>query len=162
MEIISRKEAISKGLKYYFTGKPCKYGHISRRISINGTCNCCKAYTDKLYRNTHQKQINTYHKEWRRNNTSKNRNIHKRYRQNNPHKLRALCMKRIAYKSFRTPIWSNLEAIKAIYANCPEGHHVDHIIPLQGKLVSGLHVPENLQYLTAEENLAKGNKFEVI
>lgn len=61
----------------------------------------------------------------------------------------------------RTPKWADLEAIKEYYKNCKEGYHVDHIIPLQGKLVSGLHVENNLQYLTAYDNLSKGNKFDI-
>jgi hypothetical protein len=55
--------------------------------------------------------------------------------------------------------WSNLEEISLIYSKCPEGYHVDHIVPLQGTYVSGLHVSANLQYLTAEENIKKHNKF---
>lgn len=57
------------------------------------------------------------------------------------------------------PPWADLDKIKQIYARCPEGHHVDHIIPLKGVNVCGLHVESNLQYLTAEENLKKSNKF---
>lgn len=70
----------------------------------------------------------------------------------------------IQYKTKRTlatPLWANLDEIKNIYNKCPEGYHVDHIIPLQGDLVCGLHVENNLQYLTIEENLKKSNKFAV-
>lgn len=57
-----------------------------------------------------------------------------------------------------TPPWADLQAIQEIYLNCPKGYHVDHIIPLNGKEVSGLHIPDNLQYLPAIENLKKSNK----
>ena len=68
---------------------------------------------------------------------------------------------RKALKLDRVPAWADLNKIKEIYTNCPKGYHVDHIVPLQGALVSGLHVENNLQYLTAEDNLKKSNKFEI-
>lgn len=60
----------------------------------------------------------------------------------------------------RTPRWADKKKIVLIYSECPTGSHVDHIIPLNGKNVCGLHVPENLQYLPASENLRKHNKFD--
>lgn len=58
-----------------------------------------------------------------------------------------------------TPTWSEASQIHDFYRNCPAGYHVDHIIPLRGKIdgrpVSGLHIISNLQYLLASENRKK-------
>lgn len=59
-----------------------------------------------------------------------------------------------------TPAWANKDAIAAIYKEAGlSGLHVDHIVPLKGKTVSGLHVEANLQLLTPAENMKKGNRY---
>lgn len=76
--------------------------------------------------------------------------------------------KRRAARLRRTPPWADEAAIRAIYARARAltvetgiEHHVDHEVPLQGRLVSGLHVEHNLQILTGSENSRKRNRFEV-
>lgn len=73
----------------------------------------------------------------------------------------AKAAKRRAQKLSATPAWLTDEQklkIRAVYESCPKGFHVDHIIPLQGRSVCGLHVPWNLQHLPAVENIRKGNR----
>jgi hypothetical protein len=67
---------------------------------------------------------------------------------------------RRSYLKKITPAWADLDKIRAIYAGCPEGHQVDHVIPIRGRRVSGLHVEGNLQYLTNTENKRKLNSFD--
>ncbi len=84
------------------------------------------------------------------------------YLRTHPEKRKAGSAKYRAAKLQRTPKWltsKDLNQICNFYESCPEGYHVDHVIPLQGKNVSGLHVLENLQYLPATENLRKSNKW---
>lgn len=85
--------------------------------------------------------------------------IDKNYYINNRNEFKARNAQRRAAKIHATVGWADLSKIKQIYLDCPEGYHVDHIIPLQGELVCGLHVESNLQYLTPFENYSKGNKF---
>ena len=82
----------------------------------------------------------------------------RRWYEKNKDKQNAKSNMEKAAKLQRIPPWADLNAIKEFYLNRPEGYHVDHIVPLRGKAVSGLHVLENLQYLPAKENLAKGNR----
>ena len=75
---------------------------------------------------------------------------------------RAKVAKYKAAKLQRIPVWmtkDELNMMRLFYVKCPQGFDVDHIVPLQGRNVSGLHVLSNLQYLTKEENGRKANKF---
>lgn len=62
----------------------------------------------------------------------------------------------------RTPVWvtkEDIKAMRAFYKDCPKGWHVDHIVPLFGKMVCGLNLAVNLQLLPKYENVEKSNKF---
>ncbi|OGT57504.1 MAG: hypothetical protein A3E01_08170 [Gammaproteobacteria bacterium RIFCSPHIGHO2_12_FULL_63_22] len=81
-------------------------------------------------------------------------------------KVRARAMRRIAAARRATPPWADHDAINAIYSGCVEieretgiSHHVDHIVPLQGKTVCGLHVAANLQIMPGAENQSKGARY---
>jgi len=91
------------------------------------------------------------------------------YKKLNPAKANANKAKRKAAKKLRTPIWLtpiDFERIENEYKLAAiltkiwgEPWHVDHIIPLQGKLVSGLHVPSNLQVILGSKNCSKQNRY---
>jgi len=86
---------------------------------------------------------------------------HKRSQEKHYYDILARNAEYRAERSYRTVKWADRDKIKEVYANCPDGLQVDHIIPLKGELVSGLHVDSNLQYLTLEENLKKSNKYTI-
>lgn len=161
MEILTRKEAIKQNLKYYFTGVVCSKGHFSKRAVYNYACYTCKqeartkaeAKKPEIVKNRSKRNYERIKtgkvSEYKPKTTLKTRRK----------KLNSYWMKRHTAKINRTPSWSDLSAITEFYKNCPQGMVVDHIVPLQGKKVSGLHVLENLQYLTPQENQRKSNLF---
>lgn len=92
---------------------------------------------------------------------------HAIYARENRDKRNALTAKRHAKKIKATPPWANKDIIRLFYEQAKfkteqEGipYEVDHVFPLNGKTVSGLHCEQNLRVITAAENLAKGVRFE--
>lgn len=90
----------------------------------------------------------------------------RKYRHDNPDKALALVNKRKLQMLKRVPVWADLNAIREVYRQRREiseltgiPHSVDHIIPIQGRLVSGLHVHTNLRVIPTIENLSKNNRF---
>jgi hypothetical protein len=84
----------------------------------------------------------------------------------NKDKVAAKTAKRFAAKLSATPLWANSNQILEFYSTAAAPgvktgtpHHVDHIVPLMGKTVCGLHCEANLQVLTAFENISKSNRY---
>ena len=271
MEIVSKEEARARGLNRYFTGEPCKNGHVSERITKSGSCVECRRiwksseeykqsqrdyarkkreedpeahreyrrryyaenadherqkmreryasdpqkYRDqsKVYNEKNREAILERRREWYKNNSDKAKEYSRRWKKANPEKVRqsikrwraenadrikqttekwreenadkrretfrrwakentdkraATEAKRKAIKKQACPPWADLSEIEKFYTQARvltettgEEHHVDHIVPLQGRKVCGLHVETNLQVLTATENIRKGNRFKV-
>ena len=148
MEIIRRCEAERKGLFYYFTGKPCTEGHISKRRVPNGRCyEYHKADMRTKYKQTGR---NEYLLEYQRNMPKEKKNARDAVTR--------------AIRKQATPPWADKKAIKAMYAESRKltkdtgvYYTIDHIVPLRGKTMSGLHIAHNLRIVLWEENKIKRN-----
>ena len=157
MKICTLNHARAHNLKRYFTGKPCLRGHVSERITSNKACLTCVCEESKRRRN--------YHDDWICKNRERHLHTKKIQRRKTLAKGRAWKAKHRAKRLNAVPSWADLFAIQTIYEKAHQKtketgikYVVDHIIPLQGEEVSGLHVVENLQIITDRENRAKGNK----
>ena len=164
-----RSEAKKTGETYYFTNKPCKYGHVSKRQTSNGTCvECNRNISLAHYRRNSEDRIKSVTR-YRALNPDKTKKWSKTGYENNKAGFCSRAIARHAAKLQRTPPWISSLERKEILDFYKErdrlseltgvSFHVDHIVPLQGERVSGLHVPWNLQILTAFDNISKSNKF---
>jgi hypothetical protein len=109
---------------------------------------------------------------YKKANYDRSRRYNIEYSKKNSAALLAKCRQRQANQIQRTPIWVGQEELWLISEAYELARlrtkitgikwHVDHIVPLQGKLVSGLHVPNNMQVIPAVENFRKNNRFEVL
>ena len=144
-----------KGLEYFAKNSKGKHG-------VRGRCkDCGKGYNKSYYQE--------YKRKWAKENKEYKKECNRKWAEENPDKVNAIKARRRARKLRATPKWLTQEQdleIKLIYKTAREledmdgvKRHVDHIVPLKGKDVRGLHVPWNLQILTAEQNLSKNNSY---
>lgn len=185
--------------KVYYTGKPCKKGHLADRYTPSRQCVICakesqqkrraspegrakhlakvqewqannpekvKAYKDKYFKENKEhiyEKLAAYYKA----NPEKRKAVVKAYTQNNKDRMCAKTRNRQLKKLQATPSWADKEGLRILYEQCDyisrlsmEPHQVDHIVPIRNSSVCGLHVPWNLQIITATENRRKGNIFQ--
>jgi hypothetical protein len=98
-------------------------------------------------------------------NVLKYRHNTRRWRKTNPERARAQRNARHKKVKRATPKWLSKKLFNKVvwfYQNCPKNKTVDHIIPICGKLVMGLNVPWNLQYLTRSKNSSKYRNIDLL
>jgi hypothetical protein len=187
----TRAEAKATGASHYFTGVPCKHGHIAPRKTKGACVECLK----EEWRASAEKRVDYFKgynqsnagKEAKRNYYARNREVviaraqarpdnqktkyKTDYKERNPELYKEFV--NIRRRRFRqaTPKWLTIEHktdIRVLYRTAIElsrltggRYAVDHIVPLVSEVVCGLHVPWNLRVITQEENLKKSNRLDV-
>jgi len=184
----SRAEAKAINAKYYFTGKPCKHGHIAPRKTKGSCVECMKVEwqqaaekrTDYFVQYNKKEEVKEKKHKWYLKNREKvieaastrpleaKREYQQNWKERNVLWVRADTKARRRKHRQATPLWltrRQKSEIRQIYQiaitmtqTTGEQYVVDHIVPLRSDVVCGLHVPWNLRVMTQEENLKKSNK----
>jgi hypothetical protein len=179
----TRQAALAKGESRYFTGAACVKGHVAPRRAKTGECLECRALHLVDWRKRNPDKVkqhnNTQHERFAKKlaeraqyyyhlDIEKSRAKLRTYQKANLHVFAKAKAKRKAALLHRTPAWLpeddnwlieqayELAAIRTKLFGF--AWHVDHVLPLQGKHVSGFHVPMNLQVIPGTENIRKGNR----
>ena len=183
----TRTEAKAAGAKYYFTGEPCKHGHVAPRKTKGACIECLKVEWQqaaesraKYFQRYNQSEAGKAAKQryYEANkadviararvtpNELKNA-YRKRWKEENA--LQVLADNKVRRRKHRaaTPPWLTRKQkgeIRAMYQAAilsskisGERYVIDHVYPLRSDVVCGLHVPWNLRIITQEENLKKSN-----
>lgn len=158
----SEEKRVPKGIFERKKKRFCTRGHdiliVGRRIS-NRQCLECERLKERKWNKTNPDKVKISFHRWYANNAEKVKLQSDNWKQEHSDRFRAIRRNSEAKRRIRDRLKFGQDGILDFYNNCPVGYEVDHIIPLNGKLVSGLHVIWNLQYLKKIDNQKKSNKF---
>ena len=165
---MKRQDAIELGLKRYMPDNLCRNGHIAERKTNSNQCVACNLEATRRYGSKRQKRDQSeYKKGWDALNKEKLKS-YQVFR--NREKLISKNVRKRAAMRDCTPKWLSTlqrnemrriyDLAKDVMVISGQKYDVDHIIPINGENVCGLHVPWNLQILPSDINRSKRNKME--
>jgi hypothetical protein len=135
-------------------------------------CNDCQKSQYSAWKAENKDYLYEEKRKWYLNNKDKSNEAARKWAKNNRSIMNKNVRKYQAQKKNAVPKWLTaieLAQIQEMYdvalaRTVQTGivHHVDHILPLNGKECCGLHVPSNLQILTAHENISKSNRVPIL
>ena len=141
------------------------YKRLRSPDGLEAWCKVCRLAHNRNWFHKNKDRHSELTRSWYERNKDQHLENSKEWYANNRHRKLATTSKRDERCKKATPPWVNMQEIYAVYEGAKRlsktvgiQFHVDHIVPLQGKNVSGLNVPANLQVLAASENLRKFNK----
>lgn len=135
--------------------KPFVEFHKAKKAKdgLQGYCKSCRSVSFKEFKERNPDYMPEYDKEWSKNNRDK------KNAQTNLHRVLKLERMLKWGKEMHRPAinnWYRRAQLATLFLE--EKYEVDHIEPIKGKDVCGLHVPWNLTLLTKKENASKGNR----
>ena len=143
--------------------------HPSCKGGFRPKCKACTNRENRAYYEENKESVKLWTREYKKLNSERVKVKNQDYYRRNKHEYLARDAQRRVAKMRATPPWlseAQKEQIKDFYwlardlkLVSGESYHVDHIVPLQGKNICGLHVPWNLQILPAKVNIAKSNNW---
>lgn len=157
------KELVRERSRAWAVANTDRVKELSRRwYSANADCQRA-LMRDRYLKNKEASHAQS--REWAKNNAEKRKKIARDWVRRNPEQVLARTRAYQLSKINAVPRWADAEKIKAVYRESARlsretgvQHHVDHVVPLQSKLVCGLHWHENLAILSAVDNVRKGNR----
>ena len=180
MSIEMNKEFIMAGVTFNDGHKRCScckeikpyssfYKNKAKKDNISTECKQCSNLISSKRREIKSKETAEYLKEYQSKNKEKLKEYIKQWQLDNKAKVNKNNSRYRARKEKATAVWADEHKIQyyynlaAFFTGLSGGfvkYHVDHVIPLKGKNVCGLHVHNNLQLLKASENIRKKNKYD--
>lgn len=158
----TRDEAKRIGSKHYWTGVPCRREHVEPWLTSDGTCTACVREGRRRRRAERWAEIGTeaeYEERVVRNRSFPSRAAEAERARGKT--MREQGITKDQQRRTMTPPWLSDEdraAVSTFVRNRPQGMEVDHRVPFGHQEVAGLHVLDNLQYLTPRANRRKGNR----